>query len=133
MKNVHLSSNSYNFWMQPNIAMKCMWPESSSISTVNLAKNFFYTSTDIEFLLGGGLHFWCTLYINDRLLVPWNWAYCLLMFIDFVAQICDSMITFYSIKWQQWFQITKKLNVDEQKIWICDNTNWWHENACLKN
>jgi len=53
------------------------------------------------------------------------------MFIDFVPQICDSTITFYGSKWQQWFQITKKLNVDEQKIWICDNTNWWHENACL--
>jgi len=33
LKNAHLSSNSYNFWTQRNIAMKFagyMWPESSS-------------------------------------------------------------------------------------------------------
>ena len=41
LKNANLSSNSYNFRMQPSIPMKFtgyMWPESSSVNTVNLAK-----------------------------------------------------------------------------------------------
>jgi len=40
LKNAHLSSNSYIFGMQANIAMKFrnMWFESSSVSTVNLEK-----------------------------------------------------------------------------------------------
>jgi len=29
-----------------------MWPESSSVNAVNLAKKFFYNSGDIEFFLG---------------------------------------------------------------------------------
>jgi len=44
-ENVHLSSSSCNFWMQPNISM---WSESSSISTVNLAKKIRPTIPEIS-------------------------------------------------------------------------------------
>jgi len=42
LKNAHLSSNSYNFRMQQIFQrnLQDMWPESSSVNTVNLAKKF---------------------------------------------------------------------------------------------
>ena len=45
LKNAHLSSNSYNFWMQEcsqifQWNLQNMWPGSSSVSTVNLVKKF---------------------------------------------------------------------------------------------
>jgi len=54
LKNAHLSSNSYNFRMQPNILwnLQDMRPESSSVNSVNLAKKNYYNSGDIEFFLG---------------------------------------------------------------------------------
>jgi len=30
-----------------------MWPKSSSVSTINLAKKIYYSTRDIEFFLGG--------------------------------------------------------------------------------
>jgi len=52
LKNAHLSSNSYNFWMQPNIAMKF----AGYVAWILLRKRCkfgekIYNSRDIEFFL----------------------------------------------------------------------------------
>jgi len=64
LKNAHLSSNSYNFWMQPNIAMKF----AGYVAWILLCKHctfgekIYYNSRDIEFFLGD-YFFWRALYI----------------------------------------------------------------------
>ena len=53
-ENAYLSSNSYNFWMQPNIAMKfteyvawiLLW------KYCKFGEKIYYSSRDVEFLLG---------------------------------------------------------------------------------
>jgi len=64
LKNAHLSSNSYNFRMQPNIPMKF----AGHVAWILLCKlckfgeKIFYNSGDIEFFLGD-YFFWRALYI----------------------------------------------------------------------
>ena len=54
LKNAHLSANSYNFWMQPNIPMKF----AGYVAWILLCKdwkfgeNIYNNSRDIEFFLG---------------------------------------------------------------------------------
>jgi len=49
LKNGHLSSNSYNFLMQPNIAMKFAGYVACA---VNLVQKNYYNSRYIEFFRG---------------------------------------------------------------------------------
>jgi len=54
LKNAHLSSNSYYFWMQPNIPMKF----TGYVAWILLCKHckfrekIYYNSRDVEFFLG---------------------------------------------------------------------------------
>jgi len=54
LKNAYLSSNSYNFWMQPNIPMKF----AGYVAWILLCKHckfgekIYYTSRDTDFFLG---------------------------------------------------------------------------------
>jgi len=65
LKNAHLSSSSYNFWMQPNIAMKfagyvawiLLWKHCK------FGENTYNNSRDIKFFLGDNF-FWRALYIE---------------------------------------------------------------------
>ena len=54
LKNAHLSSNSYNFWMQPNISM--IFAENVALILLckfcKFGENIFYNTRDIEFFLG---------------------------------------------------------------------------------
>jgi len=64
LKNAHLSSDSYNFWMQPNIAMKFAGYVAWILLYMRckFGEKIYYNSRDIGFFLGG-LLFWRALYI----------------------------------------------------------------------
>ena len=53
LKNVHLSSNRYNFWMQPNIAMNNYVVWILLCKHCKFGEKIYYHSRDIEFFLGG--------------------------------------------------------------------------------
>jgi len=67
LKNANLSSNSYNFRMQPNIPMKFTGYMAWILlcKHCKFGKKIYYNSGDIEFFLGD-YFFWRALYIEDR-------------------------------------------------------------------
>jgi len=69
LKNVHLRSNSYNCWMQPNIAMKfteyVVWIHLCRLC--KFGEKNYYDSRDVEFFLVG--YFFDTLCIYDSSLL----------------------------------------------------------------
>jgi len=64
LKNAHLSSNSYNFRMQPNIAMKFAGYVAWILlcKSCKFGKKHYYNSRDIEFFLGDYFS-WRALYV----------------------------------------------------------------------